>query len=275
MLAHKLGFELITVTPSDFAAGGGEAVEARSKAIFRVLEEQRDVVVLFDEIDHLLLDRDSDLYRTQSDIFQLLTPGMLTKLARLADQRTVIFVVATNYFEQIDPAIRRVGRIDSRYLVLPPNMEQRKAGMRNKVDNFAELDPQLQDQLATATLFFTYRELDELGRQLRRRHKGVDGEALVAAGITAVSRSPALLNLHMYDERLRKMTGARERPLEEFALVAYLELETHAGHFRGASESLHAEAIKDALEQRLISDDTVAALLKTAVAEHHADLFEQ
>ncbi|HYT52567.1 MAG TPA: AAA family ATPase [Gaiellaceae bacterium] len=49
-LARKLGFELITVTPSDFIATGGEAVEARANAIFRVLEEQRDAVVLFDEI---------------------------------------------------------------------------------------------------------------------------------------------------------------------------------------------------------------------------------
>ena len=33
----------------------------------------------------------------------MLTPGMPTKLADLADRRTVVFAIATNFYERIDP----------------------------------------------------------------------------------------------------------------------------------------------------------------------------
>jgi len=69
-LAETLGWPLLTVTPSDFIASGGEAVEARAKAIFQVLDHQTELVVLFDEIDNLLLDRDSKLYREQAGFVQ-------------------------------------------------------------------------------------------------------------------------------------------------------------------------------------------------------------
>src|SRR5207244_9601882 len=125
-LSRRLGYRLLTVTPSDFITSGGEAVEARTKAIFTALQQQTDLVVLFDEIDHLLLDRNSDLYREQGDLFKLLTPGMLTKLNRLADRRRLVLVIATNYHERIDRAIKRPGRIDAKYLVLPQDLAQRE-----------------------------------------------------------------------------------------------------------------------------------------------------
>jgi hypothetical protein len=126
-IAKSLGYKLITVTPSDFLAGGEADVEARAKAIFKCLEEQRDAVVLFDEIDHFLLDRDSDEYRRQTNIFQFMTPGMLPKFNDLRKKENCIFIVATNYAERIDPAIKRVGRIDMHLMLLPPACEQRRA----------------------------------------------------------------------------------------------------------------------------------------------------
>ena len=58
-LAKALGYDLITITPSDFVKGGESEVELRAKAIFEALEAQSEAVVLLDEIDRLLLDRDS------------------------------------------------------------------------------------------------------------------------------------------------------------------------------------------------------------------------
>ncbi len=37
-------------------------------------------VILFDEIDRLILDRDSKAYSEQSDVFQFMTPSMLIKI---------------------------------------------------------------------------------------------------------------------------------------------------------------------------------------------------
>ncbi len=78
-LAKALQWKLITVTPSDFIAKGEAEVEARAKSIFAALNRQKDVVILFDEIDRLILDRDSPSYEKQGDLFQFMTPSMLAR----------------------------------------------------------------------------------------------------------------------------------------------------------------------------------------------------
>jgi hypothetical protein len=124
-IAKALGRRLITITVSDFLAEGGVQVEARAKSIFDVLMAQTDAVVLFDEIDHFLLDRDSAHYRQQETVFQFMTPGMLTKLNDLRRSKRTLFLIATNYEDRIDPAIKRAGRIDLKYIVLPPDAAAR------------------------------------------------------------------------------------------------------------------------------------------------------
>jgi hypothetical protein len=124
-IATALGQPLITITPGDFTVSGEAGVESRAKDIFDVLESQTGVVVLFDEIDRLILDRDSQLYLRQGDLFQLLTPGMLTKFRNLRQAARSIFIVCTNFEERIDPAIKRIGRLDDQYLLLPPDSTQR------------------------------------------------------------------------------------------------------------------------------------------------------
>ncbi|MFH2108554.1 MAG: ATP-binding protein [Chrysiogenia bacterium] len=124
-IAKALKWGLITITPSDFIAEGESGVEAQAKEIFMVLEEQEDVVVLFDEIDRLILDRDSDKYKDQSDIFQFMTPSMLVKLQNLREKKKLIFIISSNYEDDIDSAAKRKGRIDAKYLIMPPGRDQR------------------------------------------------------------------------------------------------------------------------------------------------------
>ena len=57
-LSEVLNIPLITVTVSDFLGSGGANVEARAKAIFQTLEALDRCVILFDEIDSFLLDRE-------------------------------------------------------------------------------------------------------------------------------------------------------------------------------------------------------------------------
>lgn len=124
-IAASLGWPLITVTPSDFIAGGASEVESRAKAIFKCLEEQSKAVVLFDEIDQFILDRESSRQQGQQDIFQFMTPGMLPKLQSLRDKKNCIFIIATNYAERIDDAIKRAGRIDASYVFMQPGYLRR------------------------------------------------------------------------------------------------------------------------------------------------------
>jgi len=50
---------------------------------------------------------------------------MLTKLNDLKRKRKLLFVISTNYFERIDRAIRRPGRIDQHFLILPFDQSSR------------------------------------------------------------------------------------------------------------------------------------------------------
>jgi DNA polymerase III delta prime subunit len=126
LVSDALDWPLLTVTVSDFLGSGGAMVEARVKAVFDMLEAQFEKVILFDEIDAFLLDRDSRFYRDQDTIFQFLTPGMLTKLNDLRAAERSIFIIATNYANRIDPAIKRLGRIDTQLLLLPPDRQRRR-----------------------------------------------------------------------------------------------------------------------------------------------------
>jgi SpoVK/Ycf46/Vps4 family AAA+-type ATPase len=120
-LAAALKWTFIEITPSDFVANGESAVELRAREIFAALEEQERTVILLDEIDRLILNRESKQYEKQGDMFQVMTPGMLPKLKDLKSKNRSIFIIATNYKERIDPAAIRIGRIDKPYLVCLPN----------------------------------------------------------------------------------------------------------------------------------------------------------
>jgi len=272
-LARALQFPKITVTPSDFISGGGEQVEARAKAIFQVLEEQTDLIVLFDEIDQLLLDRGSDLYGKQGDLFKLLTPGMLTKLSDLAKRRRVIFVVATNYVERIDRAIKRPGRIDAQYLVLPPDRARRESILRRHVQDWRDVPPGDRDAVVRETVRFTYTELRNLASYVSRKSSTATGKELGSAIKAAVHRFPAVASLDSYEVRLgfkateganNALESSAERPWEEFALLVFLELEANGdlpkkpvwvpGALPMALESVQDVRVKSAIRKALDRD---------------------
>lgn len=152
-MARCLGWKHITVTPSDFLADGSAEIEARAKAIFACLMEQRRAVILFDEIDQFILDRDSKRYNDQTDVFKLLTPGMLPKFQDLRDKGQCIFVIATNYAERIDAAVVRPGRIDKRLPLMPPDFTARLTYWEKcKFITDAK-------ELAEKTVFYTWKEI--------------------------------------------------------------------------------------------------------------------
>lgn len=169
-LAAALDWPLITVTVSDFLATGGAQVEARAKMLFDTLKAQPRSVVLFDELDQFLLDRDSQHYRDQDTIFQLMTPGMLTKLSDLRKSKTVLFILATNYAERIDAAIKRTGRIDKQYLFLPMDgvrrleILKRKTFKKSSTAISSGTKEQI-DKIRKYSVFLGYRDLENIDQE--------------------------------------------------------------------------------------------------------------
>lgn len=223
-LAAELGWDMITITPSDFVVGGESQVEARAKDIFEVLRFQSRTVILFDEIDRLLLDRDSPEYGRQSDTFQFMTPAMLTKLADLNEQGRNIFCIATNYAWRIDRAITRPGRIDHRFLLLPPDRAARAAivmelqGKKGEPDSVAR-------EVAAKTPLSSYSEL----KAAHERARGAADRDVRESFVESCQQISPAAGVGPYRKTLESLARDTRVPppalVEEFLLLRYLEIE--------------------------------------------------
>ncbi len=121
-LASALGWEYVEIQASQFLADGMANVPARADAVFKSVMELDRCVVLFDEIDELLRERkDSDPFG------RFLTTSMLPKLAKLWEQRRVLYFVNTNWIEKTDNAIKRSQRFDAAIFVPPPSLSAKIA----------------------------------------------------------------------------------------------------------------------------------------------------
>src|SRR5262245_6424290 len=63
---------------------------------------------------------------------------MLTKIKDLRSAERSIFIIATNFEERIDGAIKRPGRIDRKYLVVPPDWGRREAIVYSILRDYSE-----------------------------------------------------------------------------------------------------------------------------------------
>ena len=121
-LAAAIGWEYVELHPSHFVAGGLPNVQRTADEIFTRLMELDRAVVLFDEIDELMRERE-----TEPDAFgRFLTTSMLPKLAELWKQRRLLYFVATNHVRYFDQALTRSQRFDALILVPPPAFAAKK-----------------------------------------------------------------------------------------------------------------------------------------------------
>lgn len=209
-LAAALNAPLIRISVSDFLTTGDAHMERRAKLIFEVLKRQMFAVVLFDELDQFLLDRDSELFQKQQSAFQLLTPGMLTKIADLRDRQSVVFVLATNYDDRIDSAIKRPGRVDISYLVLPPDLSKRKSTIKAVLDKrgITVLDEELA-MAARSSVFLGHSGIVRVAKQV------TPPQSL----IVAYDKEPRDIQFNKFAERARALLEAGKTPDELVGLT--------------------------------------------------------
>ena len=211
-IAEYLGWPLIVVTPSDFLGKGLEQVHAEVDERFRDLMDLRKAVVFFDEMDALAQTRESDELEVERshglkrvvkllkqaargertgglDVTrQLLTTSMLPKLASLWDRKRVIFLMATNHKQHLDPAITRPHRFDLLLCVAPPPWTSKRAAtslkkalfVENPTDVEAELSRLVPDGSDAAELLDHF-TVDEVGIFLHHLCQTAKQEDIVAA----------------------------------------------------------------------------------------------
>ncbi len=128
-LAKLLGdWPLISLSPSHFLEDGVDGIFHSLNAVFSELVELENVVILFDELELLLLERNHDS-DDGGPVLSNWTTGLVTNcmlpwFKELHDRGKAVYVVATNNIERIDSAIRRPGRFDFVLPVGPPSKEE-------------------------------------------------------------------------------------------------------------------------------------------------------
>ena len=157
-IAAELGWPIISLSPADFLARGDQQIESRAQEIFSSLKAGSRIVYFFDEIDELIRDR-RQMTETERSVFSFLTPSFLTKLQEFRDaakKNEFIFIIGTNYFERIDSAAKRSGRIDQSFPIVYADLPSRGymiiEYLLKKYDpEKANMPQSLSDQLIDAT----------------------------------------------------------------------------------------------------------------------------
>lgn len=121
LLGTALGWPVLMLDPSHLTRHGLDAVHSEANKLFGMLERCEEIVVLLDEFDELVRERD-DGSEMES---RFLTTAMLPKLTALYKARRIVYLVATNHIEQFDTAIRRPGRFELVIPVMPPTAEEK------------------------------------------------------------------------------------------------------------------------------------------------------
>lgn len=191
-IAAYVGWPIVIITPSHFLGKGLEQVHAQVDEVFRDLMDLRKAVVLFDEMDALAQTREEDPEGKSGESLdvtrQLLTTSMLPKLSDLWNKAGVVFLMATNHKQHLDPAITRANRFDLLLCVAPPPWTAKRSADKLdrilKIVNAAQVEKELERLVPEASQteellgLFTVSELGIFFDYLRRKTE-VDGLASV------------------------------------------------------------------------------------------------
>ena len=153
IIAARLGWPALSIDASHFIRNGMDGVYAEADQIFGMLAVAERILVLLDEFDEMVRERG-----IATDVLsRFLTAAMLPKLHKINDNRSLVFVVATNHIEAFDVAIKRPGRFDVILQVMPPTADEKlskQPGLLNLADeHLSEVD--LRQQLDPLTFLET------------------------------------------------------------------------------------------------------------------------
>lgn len=224
IVAKRLGWPLLELSPSDFLRGGLDGIYSQVNEVFDDLLDLYGVVVLFDEMDALVQRRDSEEDGDGGGMSveqKFLTTSMLPKILKLRKRARTIFFMATNHRKEFDSAIIRAGRLDMLILMGPPRYDEKIKRIdkwckgetddqvresRKKIDEWVTNTPgdPNKDRLGR----FTFGEMKEFIATLKKK----GGESILTKALDKIGAGE--LNALIADWEASKITlhqGSRER----------------------------------------------------------------
>ena len=146
--ADVIGWDYVELHPSHFVADGLPNVQRTADLIFKQLMELDHTMVLFDEVDELVRERD-----IEPDQFgRFLTTSMLPRLAELWKARKIMYFVATNHIEYSDRAVTRSERFDAIVYIGPPSFEAKKKRLLEIINDRYQIEGKFDSRLTEAAV---------------------------------------------------------------------------------------------------------------------------
>lgn len=178
-LARTCGVPLIYGSVSSWQTAG--ALDEHLKAMRASFEEAKakaPAILFVDEVDTLGDRSETDRNR---GYMRAVIAAFLESLDGFNRRKGVVVVSACNNPEQIDPAIRRAGRLGQHFEVTLPDDNARYSVL--KYYSGIELDPNQSEQFALATEGYSGADIEQLvrfaKRSARRRKQDLTGEHIV------------------------------------------------------------------------------------------------
>ena len=121
-VAHETNAHFIAVNASDIIRNHYGESEQRLIEIFQEAQDYPYSILFFDEIEAIAPRRDS----VEGNVEKRLVSELLALLDGVHERGNIFVLAATNLPNQIDPALRRPGRLDREIAIHPPTKEGRK-----------------------------------------------------------------------------------------------------------------------------------------------------
>ncbi|UPT67648.1 MAG: AAA family ATPase [Sphingobacteriales bacterium JAD_PAG50586_3] len=171
-ISQDLDWPLLIINSSYFIRFGFDKIDSEAEKVFRLLSYLKNTVVLFDEVEELVLNRDGQHMVSDKDS-RMLTTSMLPRINDLRNIEKIVFLFATNHIGSIDGAIRRSGRFDFIQCVLPPTKSERKLILKElcvkyKLPNIIQ-ELLIEDYISN-TERFCYSDLKDLVKKITLKY---------------------------------------------------------------------------------------------------------
>lgn len=134
-LARSGEVPVVRLSAFDLTQDPQESIESRARVIFDALSMITHAVILFDEFESVLQERDEKHELT----IEFLLTGLLPKLVKLHNvggSQGLVYFLATNHVERIDSAAIRRGRFDLQVPVYNPDVLSRAAACLYRLQIF-------------------------------------------------------------------------------------------------------------------------------------------
>ena len=179
-LAEQLDYNFQEIKPSDLASIYVHGTQKKIGELFAQAKAKAPCMLFLDEIEALVPNRGGNHigHHYQAEVNEFLVH--LNECAK----NNILVIGATNLPKNIDPAVRRPGRLDKKIFVGPPDMEARMQMLKMCMKD----RPQSQlnyPHLAEQAEFYTYAELelvvDEAARDALSVRKPITTELIARA----------------------------------------------------------------------------------------------